>query len=802
MTRRPMLFAACGCAAAVMVSYYVGIAAAAGVFCAGVLLPGFLLKGRPEERRRAAAVVILIAYCCGLLSFWNMDRILTEQSAKMTEGSAYGEIVSCSTRTSQSGDSYLQMVVRTEKGRILGKVFNDCNTEGTAANGCMVSISGRLKDPQVRRNPGCFDYSLYLRSQGIVKTVTCDSVTVYPVRTFSEAPLAFVRNKVFTVREGFIERLALCTDPHTAALIRAIMFGDKGGLDEDVLTSFQKNGTAHILAVSGLHIGILYGFLLKLWRWRRGWTFLLFNTAFFLLYAAAAGFSPSVTRAVIMVLLHVAAVISGRRYDLANAAFIVFTGVVLHNPYMVFNAGFQMSFLAVLTISIITPYVGKVYSGLFMASLVVQAGLGPFMLYNFNYFSLIAVLINVPVVALAGIIVPAGLTAMVLSPFAVFDPVAGLLSPMCAALVRLNEVTQIDGITSFQVPSPPLWILAFYYLCLLMLASEEGRLHLLRAAHRGRYVLKVLLVITVVSACFSAFASDGFRDCNLTFVDVGQGDCVCVRVDGGLAGCDRCYLFDGGGSADYNVGRSILRQYLLKNGLSHVDAAFVTHLHTDHYKGVCELSHEGMVKQLYVYDANRLKQRQIMEDTGLAGDAIHYLGSGDTLELGSGSGLLIGLLKQDSVYLQVLYPDRRTEAEYGKMLDDETDENLLSLLFKVTFKGRTSDTSVLITGDLGEEGEAELARNSGTKQHLRSDILKVGHHGSKTSSSELFLAAVRPGIAVIQVGENNMYGHPTPEALQRLADAGAAIYRTDQMGAVGFTIRHGHVKEVKTMIED
>ena len=169
-----------------------------------------------------------------------------------------------------------------------------------------------------------------------------------------------------------------------------------------------------------------------------------------------------------------------------------------------------------------------------------------------------------------------------------------------------------------------------------------------------------------------------------------------------------------------------------------MDGAFVTHLHTDHYKGICELARLGMVERVFVYEANRLKKEQIAEETGLSADRIVFAGAGDKLEL--------NLHNTDSVYVDVLYPKRCSDAEYRRMIEQETDENLMSLVFKVTFTGRRGDTSVLITGDLGEDGENELIRAYRGSEKLESDNLKVGHHGSKTSTTDAFLDAVRPEI--------------------------------------------------------
>ena len=318
MIRRPTLFAACGCGAAVVVSYCAGMAAAVAVLLAGAALMLLHGKGGEPDRRKTVAILILASYCLGFLSFWHADRTLAEEAKQLTGNSIRGEITDCEWKTAQSGETYLQIVLRTESGSVLCKSYDSCRVEGHAAEGCTAEVCGKLQDPRGKHNPGCFDYSLYLKSLGVTKTMTCSAVEVLSVQPVREAPLSFIRNRVYLAREGFIKRLAGHTDPSTGALIRAILFGDKGGLGEDVLDAFRKNGTAHILAVSGLHIGIIYGFILKLWRWRRGWVFLLFNIVFFLLYATAAGFSPSVTRAVIMVLLHIAAGIRNRRYDLRH----------------------------------------------------------------------------------------------------------------------------------------------------------------------------------------------------------------------------------------------------------------------------------------------------------------------------------------------------------------------------------------------------------------------------------------------------------------------------------------------------
>ena len=801
MIRRPMLYAACGAAAAVMVAYYAGTAASlAGFFLMAavmLLLDGIRGSGR---RMKYVAAIVLVFYCMGTAALWLKDSSLSMEAAKLDGISLHGEITNCTYKTNQSGEPYLQFIVKSTEKNAEGKVVARCgealldrshaaNQNAKPIEGCLVDITGNLKDPAPKRNPGCFDYSLYLRSQGVTKTVFCDSIVVHPQRCFREAPLSYIRSRICECREAFITRLGDNTDPETAAMMRAIMFGDKGELDEGTLETFQKNGTAHILAVSGLHIGIIYTFILKLWRGRRGWLFFGFNLVFFLMYAAAAGFSPSVTRAVVMVLLHILAGIRGWRYDLSNAAFAVGLFVILQNPYMLFNTGFQMSFLAVLTLVLVLPYLKRVYAGLFLASLAVQIGLGPYILYQFNYLSLLAVLINVPVVFLAGLIVPAGLVSMAFG--AAGSPVCGAsdqaVRVLCRLLQELNTAGKMDGMTSIRMPSPPLWAMAAYYLVLLLFASEEGRLALIRAEQKVQYVLKMLLVVAVFSAGFHAFASDEFGNCELTFVDVGQGDCMHLRIDDSrkMLGKDDVYnvLIDGGGRDSFDVGKKILLPYLLKNGVGTIDLAIVTHLHNDHYDGIRSLCQLGMVEKLCVYEGYKVGEEEILAECGLDRDDLVYAAAGDVVTLGDAS-------------FTMLAPPACSDAEYVRLAESEEDENKKSLLIRTDYHG----VSAMMTGDIGEDGERDAMDHQSIKD-LRCDILKVGHHGSKTSSCDAFLDAVHPSIAVIQVGENNMYGHPAPETLEKLATRNVPVYRNDLQGAVGIEIRRGKPKKVRTMIK-
>lgn len=702
----------------------------------------------------------------------------------------------------------------------------------------VIRVTGKLSIPEPSRNPNTFDYRKYLKTKGIYTTIWAEDIT------YLNRDRGSIGARLFMARQSFIDDVSRRCGEDCAHLLKAILFGDKGSLDDDTVEIFQKNGTAHILAVSGLHVGMVYALIVWIWNsvgrlipgtgGRRGWAFLVFTGTMLASYTILAGFSPSVVRAVLMIILHIFATMSGRYYDLKSATMAVFLAALLVDPFILFQSSFQMSFLAIFSISILLPYLRGFLTGSILACASVQLGLMPYMIYQFNWLSTAAILINIPVIFIAGLIVPLGIGSFGVSiltcllPGNIMSNVLTvipnkLIGILCEIMVRLNEICCVDPVTAIRVSSPSVWLVVAFYLGLVAFATEAGRLRIKRMGKSVAYAQAV--IVLMVSLVIGASIDDGFRKMDMVFVDVGQGDCMHIRVNSDLklpGGVNlgvgtKNYLIDGGGSDDYNVGRKTLKPYLLKNGVRTVDGAFVTHLHTDHYKGICELAREGMVKRIFVYEANRLRLREICDETGLDPRQISFLHAGHCVNLGAGSSSDTNRQEPDDSgpeqirqepddSLQVLWPPPKTEADYAEMISDEENENAASLIMRVELDG----VSLLATGDMGEDGEREVIAFArawpDTPQQregsaIRADILKVGHHGSKYSTCDEFLDAVSPGLAVIQVGKSNTYGHPTPEVLARLAGREIPVYRNDMQGAIGFRISDGRIKEVRTMIK-
>lgn len=605
--------------------------------------------------------------------------------------------------------------------------------------------------PAGRTNPGCFDYRLFLKSRGIVMTASAPASMISDTGTVS-----VWRKHLYDLTSGFESKMKQYMSEKHVSLLRGMLFGDKSGIDEETYDSFQRNGTAHILAVSGLHVGIVYGLFSFIFRGKRKISINIIIFLLLMIYAALSGFTASVMRASIMITLHIISKIIHKRYDLTSAACVSSLALMMQNPFVLFSSGFQLSFLAVLSLGQLMPLFKNMTGhetlrSLFLPGILLQAGMSVYTIWCFNSFSPLSFLFNIPVIFFAGIIVPSGVVSIAATSFFSFlaRPAASFLSVCLTILEKTNSFLYMEGKTSFDMCSPPLWVLLFFYGFFFLFTSEAFRIWFLR--RKMTLISLGIAAVFITALPISVLADSSMRGVSVMFIDVGQGSSIFVKSPDG-----RAVLIDGGGRRNSNIARSVLRPVLLKNGIRHIDTAIATHKDMDHYKGLTELKELGMVSQL------------ITNDSGFR----------------QGSTIVSESEKGHVFKIQALAPLDAAAASFGSQIPggsaSTTESNESSLVMKITF----DDFSVLATGDIGKDTEKKLTASG---QDLRSTILAVPHHGSKNSSSEEFINAVSPSLAVIQVGKNN-YGHPSPQTLSAYRNAGIPVLRTDKHGAAGIWI--------------
>ncbi len=631
---------------------------------------------------------------------------------------------------------------RSYKKKILVNVYSDIADYRTVLWD-RVYITGEVSIPKERSNPGTFDYRRYLKSIGIRCIITAENI-----ENVKKAGGIAALLKSAKCRTADIFESALGDD---SAVVMGLLFGETSGIDEDIIETFRRGGTAHVLAVSGLHLGLLYSFLCRFKRKKRSIPADIAIVLALSAYTALAGFTASVVRACLMIFIHIAGNHLNRRYDLISSTCVSMIIILAINPMQIYSAGFQMSFLAVITLGIMIPLIQKKIKGILLPMIAVQTGMVPYTMYVFNYVSLTSVISNIPVYFIAAAMIPAGILVIAFCWLPVIAKPAAMITGLFVKLLLwCNDFTYMGGVFTFDVASPSVIFLAVYYIFIFYMCSEAGQIALIRRNYKK--IAAVFAAAVICGAVCSVYLSDGFEKTDMVFVDVGQGDCLHIKAGG------KNLLIDGGGSFNYNVGKSALKPYLLKNGVTKIDMAIATHLHTDHYQGLKELSQTYRIKKLGVYEANSVNENHLKKE--FKTDEILYLAAGDVINMGR------------NVSVEVLSPDR------GNPLD-EKDENKNSLVLRVNVKG----SGVLMTGDIDEKGEKTLIADT----DIKADILKIAHHGSRYSSCEKFIAVAAPKIAVIQVGKNT-YGHPSEEVIKRLEEHKITVLRNDEQGAVGIRV--------------
>ena len=689
-----------------------------------------------------------------------------------------GTVFSYSSEEGKYGQNKISFILKDEKGKKYQVKWYTEEQIDENLTGRFAICNGVYEKPTGRRNPGSFDYSLYLKSKGIRYVITCNNVEVN-MKKFASPYLKFV-NSCVKFRDKFIYELEKNQPRPIAGVQKGIMFGIKDDMGDDVYQEFQKNGTAHLLATSGLHMGIIYGALSRLLK--PGLRILPNIVIIFIMfcYVVMADFNPSIIRAFIMIVIAVIGRLLCRRYDLLASACVAGLIMLIYNPYLLFSAGFQMSFLAVFIMGFTLNKVkrleleNKLLKSI-LPVVIIQILMAPYILYNFNYFSFSSFIANPPVTALATWVLMLGSSFMIFPVLHTDIPkiLTDILISVTNLMLSVNTMTYNNGEFTARLTSPSIFFILLFYGMVFFFLNEETIIMFIRN-HYKRIGTGVLAIVMFCTLCSFQFRS-GFENCNMMFIDIGQGNSMLFKSSDG-----KTLLIDGGGKKDYQVGIKTLMPALLKNGVKTIDYAYVTHWDTDHYKGIEEIAKVGMVKNIITYEGNIVQKEQLIKQMGVKSNQMHFLSRNDRFRVGK------------NITVQVLYPYGKSISQYKDELANEK-ENNRSLVSKVT----VNDTDFLITGDIDENCEREMVSKIGSS--LRADILQVPHHGSGSSSSDELLEAVKPKVAVFQCGKNN-YGHPAPQIVEKYKKKGIIIYRNDLDGAIGLTIGKFNKVKIKTVI--
>ena len=657
-----------------------------------------------------------------------------------------------------SGDT--DIVVKLNGGTYAVLKYYGNDSRYSALNtGNVLIVSGSIRDPEKAGNPGEFDYRGYLRKQGILYVIKCDSFEIAEEPGFPANITGQILNLFFRLRKNAIEAVTGGFDKTSKALAAAVCLGDKSLISEEVRRDFKMSCCSHLLAVSGTHFSgflVCLPVILNSLRLKRKRAFFV-HALFCILIGCMTGWSDSVTRAAIMSICVFA------ERDWLSALSLASLVMTLADPFCPLSSGFQMSFCAVLGIKIFSKRISELLMRLYFSenlsavlASAISASLG-----MIPFWSDIAMRPDIEhlLIQMAGSFI-AGLTCTFFVPCVflcvLFPALSQFLSaPFLVCLKCLLGIVDLGSGLSERGGAPVHLSGGF-----LLLLGAVVFLMFLPPCTIRRVFLKPSCLVLAVFTGFSIVQVVKKPDVRLVFADVGQGDCCLIMTP--AVTC----LIDAG---TYEEGASTVSDLLDYYGIYQVDVCIMSHWDVDHAGGIAALCAQGRTKKIltsYVpgpEDHDR-DVSDFFKSTGMK-DADKAIFKGQLESVLAGDRIALS----ESVNIDVLYPYKSSGGG-----------NEESLVLMLNINGK-EDTSVLYTGDIGKLTEDRLVKD-GCK--LDCDIIKVAHHGSKYSSGQDFLDRCSPEIAVISVGAHNFYGHPAPATLERLEHTGCKVFRTDQEGAV------------------
>lgn len=627
--------------------------------------------------------------------------------------------------------------------------------------GHYVSVSVTLDQVEEPRNPNQFNYRRFLEQQNIYLIASINSI--------NSSERINNRNKLVYWQSGARQLIDQIFSEERQALAKAVILGDRSGLDRDHQTAFSRAGLAHLMAVSGMHVGFLMApiwFMIPLfWRYRYGGVAaFLFCVLILTGYSAITGFEISVLRASTMAALLMYARCFRKQSDGLNLLGAAALILLIFNPDYLFDVGFQLSFGAVLIILTTLPasreilpmhwrytWPAKIYQFV-IVSVLVQSGLYPVLVHYFNEFSLIGPLSNTLAVPLVQ-----GMFTL-----SMFNLMVAVVAPKWAAFINTPSdqvirfmdwwvalITQQD-FSWIQASLPGLWFFLIWISGIAVFASIH------KTGLRWKFA-NLFLGLLIIITTWNFWQKTTNRELIITAFDVGQADALLIEAPDGTN-----FFYDTGLKTFWHdSGRQVLEPELRAMDIDHIDAIIHSHPHADHIGGTEHLIENFSVETIYQpdFDYDSGVYQNMMKTARDNEIPVEHVEMGDMIEL------------SPELRLFVLAPHNRLTGN---------DPNTFSAVVKLQY----GETSVLLTGDATRQTESYMVQDYGS--FLNADLLKVGHHGSSTSSTEEFLDKVKPQKSVASLAIDSQFGHPHREAARNLIQSDTNLRYTSLQGAVRY----------------
>ena len=635
--------------------------------------------------------------------------------------------------------------------------------------GDTLQIAGKIQAPRGERNPGEFNYKKFLAANGIYGIIDVSKSENLIVRSCHSKPLPYF---IYIIKRKFYHTLNHLYQGQSGALIKGLLLGERGEISYELRDAFAKCGVIHALAISGLHIGyigIIFFVLFSLLRFNYQ-ARLIAVILSVLFYALLIGFEPPIVRASLMMGIFLSGRLLQRQTDILNVISTAALIILIINPEELFQASFQLSFGAILSIvylyqrlkiifdnwslfNKLNQYKAGEYLGtLFLVSLAAQLGTLPIVVYYFNRIPIISFILNLLVIPLVGVVIALGFATLFFSLFSttIAQLYANTNTICLEFLIRVVEKFGQFRFAAIEISKIDLIIIVVYYFLIWCILNLNKKFYRKALAYS-------ILIGTVVIFWKPIFQSN--RWMQVIFFDVGQGDAALVTFPDG-----KNLLIDAGPKLEnFDAGKFFILPYLKRERINRLNTVVLSHADNDHIGGMPAIFRNIQVDK--IYDNGLFHESSICS-------TYHFVI--DSLNIQHQTTIAGNRLNEFENYgVYILHPGKNFKTNFNQ------DINNCSVVIKIIY----GEKSFLFAGDIEKEAEMTLLNYSAL---LQADVLKIPHHGSRTSSNLEWLKLVKPEYAVISVGKNNRFNLPSPAVLIRLKRLGIKTARTDLNGAVIF----------------
>ena len=676
--------------------------------------------------------------------------------------------------------------------------------------GDKIFITGEFQEPQGMRNEGGFNYKEYLKSLNIYGSVKAKNIKVIEQNKGN-----IFMNFTYKISDEIKENIEEFMGEKYSGLLIGLLLGDSSKIDENMEENFKITSLTHILAVSGAQVTYIIVAMYSLLKRKIGiQKTRVVIIASLIFYTALTGFSPSIVRAGIMGIILMISGLVFRKNDIINSIAISLFFMLVYNPFLLENVGLQLSYLGTIGIIgfnktiililkniqirnrkwkykinrkliLLISKIKEILAVTMSASLAVV----PVMIYHFNLFGTYFLITNLLASIIIGPITLLGTLLVIISFISIYIAkiLSYILKFLIGILLFISSFSKLP-ISKIYIPTPTIPFIIIIYLSLIISLFIYKVFHernpnttILRVRNllalvkykfkqnRDDVIKKIIIISIIISLCIIFIP----RDLKINFVDVGQGDSTFI-----ITPKNETILIDGGGSntGSFDVGENTLLPYVLDKGYNKIDFMIISHFDSDHVGGLLTILEEIKVEKVliakqeeqsenYKRFLNIVKEKNIPVIIGKEGDKINI---------------------EKDLYLDILFPE-----------SEQIEENVInnnSLVFNIHY----NNFSMLFTGDIEEIAEKRIIEIT-NKSRLKSDIIKIPHHGSKTSSTRELLEIVLPKIALIGVGKDNLFGHPSSETIDKLDELEIKTYRTDINGEIMINVNKSGIRRIRTI---